>query len=97
MNPIHIANCAARGPGIICENAKPCLYSSLVIQPRGTRSRCMYPASAIGPPKPNEPNFKKYATRCQSGTDGAFVFASPRILPTDVSSSFLLLSYTRGE
>src|SRR2546422_4978310 len=59
MNPIHMASCAARGPGIICANAKPSLYSSDVIQPRGTRSRCMYPASAIGPPNPNDPRPRK--------------------------------------
>src|SRR5215831_1498122 len=72
MKPIHIANCAASGPGIIWENARPCLYSSLVIQPRGTRSRCMYPASAIGPPKPNEPSFRKYAASGHSPTDCGF-------------------------
>src|SRR5215831_10296771 len=80
MKPIHMANWAASGPGIICAKASPCLYSSLVIHPRGTRSRCMYPASAIGPPKPNEPNFRKYMTRSHSPTDAGFEFVWPCIL-----------------
>jgi hypothetical protein len=41
MKPIHMANCAASGPGIICEKARPSRYSCSLIQPRATRSRCM--------------------------------------------------------
>src|SRR5688500_2471523 len=39
------------------------MYSSFVTQPRSsTRSRCIAPASAIGPPNPNVPSRRKYAT-----------------------------------
>src|SRR6185369_6294893 len=84
-----MANWAARGPGIICENASPSRYSSSVIQPREIKSRCMYPASAIGPPKPDEPRRRKYPTSSQrptcfscldSTSDACFSFTSMSFL-----------------
>ena len=58
--PRYIASCAASGPGASWARARPSLYSSGVIQPRcSTRSCCMCPASAIGPPKPSVPSFRK--------------------------------------
>ena len=59
--PRQIATWAARGPGVSCDSASDLRYSALVNQPRrSTRSRCMYPMSATGPPKPALPRYRKY-------------------------------------
>src|SRR5688572_7775374 len=48
------------------------MYSSFVTQARSsTRSRCMAPASAIGPPKPRVPRRRKYATNALRLTSAA--------------------------
>src|SRR6516165_8431292 len=76
MKPIHMASWAASGPGIIWAKASPSLYSSSDIQRRGIRSRCMYPARAMGPPKPREPRRRKYSTSSHSPT-GLSLSAAP--------------------
>src|SRR5205823_1944059 len=40
---------------------------------RSTRSRCMYPQRAMGPPKPNVPSRRKYARSWPTEYDGSTV------------------------
>src|ERR1043166_3294704 len=58
------------GPGASWANASPSRNSSLFTQPRrSTSSRCIYPTSAIGPPKPVVPSQRKYAQNRGSETE----------------------------
>ena len=60
LYPTHMATCAASGPGMVWPSATPSRKLRRSIQPRcSTRSRCMYPTVAIGPPNPIVPSFRK--------------------------------------
>src|SRR5260221_3491265 len=59
--PTHMTTCAASGPGMVWPSATPSRDSASPSKPRrSTRSRCMYPTLAIGPPNPHVPRPRKY-------------------------------------
>src|SRR6266851_6208127 len=59
--PTHMTTWAASGPGMVWPSATPSRNSASVSQPRrSTRSRCMYPTLAMGPPNPHVPRPRKY-------------------------------------
>src|SRR5438445_98283 len=66
-HPRYIASCAASGPGASWASASPSRYSSSLNHRRSsTRSRCMKPTSAMGPPNPVVPSWRKYRARSAS-------------------------------
>src|SRR5688500_13160445 len=95
-----MASWAARGPGISWASVSPSLYSASEIhRRRSTRSRCIYPTRATGPPNPTVPSFSTYKVSCRSeyAIGGGVAWAGSF---TDVSSAgnadVTMVTFSRG-
>src|SRR5258706_4527854 len=89
--PTHMTTWAASGPGMVWPSATPSRNSVSLSQPRrSTRSRCMYPTLAIGPPNPHVPRPRKY--RRNAPNPGA----APGPAPSVRSSASVLIFAAAG-
>src|SRR6266516_3212453 len=87
-----MTTCAASGPGMVCPRATPFRNSGSETHFRSsTRSRCMYPTVAMGPPNPNVPSHRKYRRSRRrppvsplgpGGTEGSVLRERDRLVPT---------------